>query len=271
MKYITNLNQLDDAVQLYFRKGTLTNNYLLVKAYEEYILNKKLAFVSTESNIAFLLEKHDHYQIYYYLNNFQEILVLPIDKPIVMEVLYRGESRLPNEIFYYWEKHGFKMHLTRDNMVAVYNKINIHQDESVDIVIRYAVSVEEVQFAQNIFDAALDKYTGDRLTFNELKQYALQNNLFCAYYNGELAGVLQFEIKNNVVWLGHIAVDESYRGKGIAKELVRRYIADNKSDQNTRYQLWVIQDNMGAINLYRKFDFVYGNKSTASMLKINKN
>jgi GNAT superfamily N-acetyltransferase len=271
MNYFQNLNQLNDAVQLYFRNGTITNNYILVKAYEDHITNKKLAFISKENNIVFLLDKYDHYQLYYYLNDFQEILTLPTDKPIVMEILYRGESKLPNEVFRYWQKQGFNNHLTRDNMIADFHKLVIPHEEYGDICIRYAVSDEEVQFAQKLFDAALDKYTGDRLTFNQLKQYSLQNNLLCAYYQGDLSGVLQFEIKNKIVWLGHIAVDEMYRGKGIANELVKRYIVDNKSDQNTRYQLWVIQNNVGAINLYHKFGFDYANKSTASMLKINKN
>ncbi len=89
-----------------------------------------------------------------------------------------------------------------------------------------------------------------------------------AYDEERLCGALQFEIKNNVVWIGHIAVSAGFRGKGIANELVKSYITINANQPNTRYQLWVMQDNPGAIGLYKKFGFIFANKTAASMLKL---
>jgi ribosomal protein S18 acetylase RimI-like enzyme len=269
MEFIRDVEYLNNQIQHYFKKGTFTNNYFLLDTYIKYIVQQKLAFVSSSKNAAFLVENPEFYKMYYYLNDFDDMICLPSDKPIVMEILYRDEQFKPVEIFNYWKTNGFKMHLTRDNLLATFNKLIIPEYYSDDIVINYANSEKELIYTQQLLESALDKYTGDLLSFDEIRHYINQQNVICAYYDHELAGVLQFEVKNKIVWLGHIAVDLKFRGKGLANEMVRKYIVDNHQDENTKYQLWVIQDNIGAVNLYRKFGFVYGNKSTASMIRMN--
>jgi GNAT superfamily N-acetyltransferase len=269
MKQLQNIDELSSLISASFRKGTSTNNYVLLDAYTSYIAQGKLSFITTEDNVIFLLEKHDFYQLYFYINNFAQTIQLPDDRPIVMEIIYRGLSNEPAEILDYWSEHGFNKHLTRDNLTAALNKIEIPASQKSSTLVTFAKQEAEVVFTHQLLEKALDRYTGDLLSLHELSNYCAQSNLLCAYHEGEIAGVLQFEIKNKVVWLGHIAVDERFRGKGIANELVTSYILENKMDDNTRYALWVIQDNMGAVNLYRKFGFVYGGKSTVSLLKIN--
>ena len=269
MKQLQNIDELSSLISTFFKKGTSTNNYVLLDAYTSHIAEGKLNFITTEDNVVFLLEKHDFFQLYFYINNFAQPIHLPDDRPVVMEIIYRGLSNEPAEIIDYWYEHGFNKHLTRDNLTAVWNKIEIPASKKSDTLVIFAKVESEVVFAHQLLENALDRYTGDLLSLHELRNYCEQGNLLCAYHEGELAGVLQFEIKNKVVWLGHIAVDERFRGKGIANELVARYILENKLDDNTRYALWVIQDNIGAVNLYRKFGFVYGGKSTVSLLKLN--
>jgi ribosomal protein S18 acetylase RimI-like enzyme len=269
MEYIKDLESLGNLISKFFRKGTSTNNYLLLDAYKNHIGQKKLGFVANGQNIAFLIEKSDFLQIFFYLNDLSEGLVFPPGKPLVMEIIYRGEQHKPTEIFRYWETYGFKLHLTRDNMFATFNKLNVQVNNTENIILKYADNEKEVIFTEKLLKSTLDKYTGDQLAIEEVRQFVTDKNVLCAYYNDEMAGVLQFEIKNKVVWLGHIAVDERFRGKGVANGLVEKYIIDNNFDENTKYQLWVIQDNLGAVNLYRKFGFIYGNKSTTSMLKIH--
>jgi GNAT superfamily N-acetyltransferase len=118
-----------------------------------------------------------------------------------------------------------------------------------------------------MIETTFDKYTGDVLTSQEVYSFAENKNIICAYLEEKLCGILQFEIKKNVVWLGHIAVAPQLRGFGIANALVKSYISMNMKQPDTRYQLWVIQDNTKATTLYNKFGFVYGNKTSASMLK----
>lgn len=268
MNLIKDIESLNDLIQKHFVKNTLTNNYVLADSYLKYIAENKLYSVSTTSNVCILVKKPDFYQLYYYINNQEEQIRLDVDKPITMEILYRSESQRPVEIFLYWEKCGFKQHLTRDNMVASFQQLSVPTGIASKVEIRLAESEADIIFTKQLIETTLDKYTGDVLTYEEVRSFVENKNVICASLEGKLCGILQFEIKNNVVWLGHISVAEGFRGKGVANELVRSYIVSNAKQPNTRYQLWVIQDNIGAVKLYHKFGFIFGNKSSASMLKI---
>lgn len=269
MEYIDNIETLNKLIQTYFRKGTATNNYFMANTYANHIENKKLAFVATKDNAALLLEKHDFYQVYFYINNFTEIVPIPEDRPAIIELIYRGETKLPVVITDYWSKQGFQIHLTRDNMSANLQYMDTNFDPEIGIKLKYAELPEELAFIENLFLNAFDKYTGNLLSTSDLTRFINEKNIICALYNGELAGFLQFEVKNRIVWLGHIAVDAKYRGKGIANELVKKYIRDNCNEEINKFQLWVIQNNVSALNLYNKFGFIYGGKTTTSMLRTN--
>jgi GNAT superfamily N-acetyltransferase len=268
MNLITDLETLEVLWQKHFVKNTITNNYLLPNAYKELITTKKLSFIQGRNNIYLLVEKNGFYRLFYFINNFNEILNLDADKPVVMEILYRGESRKPNDIFNFWKKSGFKQHLTRDNLVASYKQLSVPDEKFAGIKWKFVSTEPEIAFTKELLDNSLDKYTGDELSLEEVSGFADKKNIICVYWENKLAGALQFEIKNNVIWLGHIAVSHEFRGKGIAKELVKVFIDINKVTTSTRYQLWVIQDNLSAVRLYNKFGFIYGNKSSASMLKM---
>jgi len=152
-------------------------------------------------------------------------------------------------------------------MTASYGQLNIPGENKSDILIKYADTDYEICFSKKLIESTFDKYTGDILTLEEVLFYAREKNIICAYLGKDLAGILRFEIKNNLVWLQHIAVATQFRGNGIANALVKRYILDNRKHPETRYQLWVLTDNSKARTLYSKFGFIYGSKSSTSMLK----
>lgn len=269
MNQIKNIKVLDEIIKKYFVKNTITNNYILPNVYLNYINSSKLFFAENGTNASIIVEKENFYQLYYYINNRDELIKLNLNKPMVMEILYRGDTQKPIEIFNYWEKCGFKQHLVRDNLMAGFNQIKFPSKCNSDLVIKYIDSEKELIFTKTLIENTLDKYTGNILSYDEILDYMKKKNIICAYYEGIMCGILQFEIKNNVVWLGHIAVSPEFRGKGIAKELIREYILANSTLTNCRYQLWVIKDNANAMILYQKFGFVYANKSSGSMLKMN--
>lgn len=267
MNLINNTEILDNLIQEYFVKGTVTNNYVLSGDYLQYIAARELFYISSSSNLCLLVKKKDFYKLYYYINDHGEGMYINAGLPVMMEILYRGLAEKPLKIMKYWEKCGFKEHLSRDCMVAAYKQTALPSLNFSGTEIKYAESEAEISFTKDLIEKSLDKFSGDILSYDEVKSFVKKKNVICAYWEEKLCGILQFEIKNNVVWLGHIAIANEFRGKGIANELVKAYLVDNAVKQDTRYQLWVIQDNMAAKTLYQKFGFIYGNKSTASMLK----
>lgn len=267
MDLINDIELLNKLIQNYFVRNTITNNYLLSSAYSQHIENRRLFYITKATNAYILVKKSDFYQLYYYVNNQSELMTFNVEEPIIMEILYRGEVQRPKGIITYWEECGFRQHITRDTMMALYDQIVLPSDYDPSIEIQYAETDKEISFSKELIETTFDKYTGDILTFDEVKSFVKNRNIICAYLEGNLCGILQFEIKNNVVWLGHIAVSPEFRGLGIANALVKAYIVNNAALPTTKYQLWVIQGNIKATALYNKFGFICGNKSSASMIK----
>jgi ribosomal protein S18 acetylase RimI-like enzyme len=267
MYLVQDIETLNNIIKEYFLRNTITNNYVLINSYSEHIAERNLYTITKGENVCVLVKKANYYQMYYYINNLQNSAIFDCDGPVVMEILYRGEAQRPAEIFSYWVQCGFRQHLTRDLMTASYSQIKLEMRVETNIRIKYAEKEDEVTFTKMIMDSTFDKYTGDILTLEEVKSFAENHNILCAYFKDKLSGILQFEIKNNIVWLGHIAVAPEFRGMGIANSLVNAYIKYNALQPDKRYHLWVIRNNNAAVNMYRKFGFIYGNKSSASMLK----
>jgi ribosomal protein S18 acetylase RimI-like enzyme len=264
---IEDTGTLNDIIREHSIRKTITNNYVLADAYFRHIEEENLYAITENGNAYILLKREDHYRMFYYLNNLENPGIFDCTMPVVMEILYRGEAQVPEEIFSYWKKRGFRRHLTRDLMTAVSSMVKMDEKEKPGIIIKYAETDDEASFIKKLSDSAFDKYTGDILSFFEVKSFTDSKNILCAYFNNKIAGMLQFETRNNITWLGHIAVAPEFRGNGIANALVRAYLNNNCTGPGTKYHLWVIQDNIAAISMYKKFGFIYGNKTSASMLK----
>lgn len=266
MEYIKTEVQLEELVECYFGKNTLTNNYIMYEDYKHYIEAGRLAFIAGANNLVLLLEKNGFCQLYYYLNDLGEGMSLPKENSIVIEILYRGEPDKPCQVIEYWERNSFVQHLCRDQMAGSIKKITFPENLTDKVQIKYANEFEEVEYAYQLIKNTFDAYTGDILTHEEVEGYAESECILLALMDGKPCGILQLEIKNNVSWLRHIAVDPSCRKQGIANALVSAWIKKT-SQPSARYQLWVVQDNVPALNLYKNYGFVYVNKTTISMLK----
>ncbi|MDQ6420356.1 GNAT family N-acetyltransferase [Paenibacillus sp. LHD-117] len=75
-------------------------------------------------------------------------------------------------------------------------------------------------------------------------------------YGAEAAGALVPECKPGDFYLDAVAVDERYRGQGIAKALIAAFEERGKAGGFRRLSLIVEQYNEGAYALYRKLGFV---------------
>jgi ribosomal protein S18 acetylase RimI-like enzyme len=271
MERIDSLPRLDELFKQFFRKETLTNNYILVQDYEQYIEEERLWFASEGDNTFFFLKKDGFFRLYYFLNDEDNLYTVPISIPVVLEILFRGNKRYPEREVGFWKNTGFEKHLRRDcYFLKASDAVElVEQDISVPgFTIKKATSSQECKYAKQLIDANLDVYTGDILSMKEIKDFASEGNIYIAYQNDSPCGILQSKLKNKVFWLDHIVVDESYRGLGISKVLIDYYLQEGVIKDCAKFQLWVISDNLPAVNLYKKYQFRYLNKSTISMLKL---
>ena len=269
LKEIKNLDELEILISEYSANDSLTNNYILVDDLRQFIEKKEIFSWGKDSNFFIFIQKQGFYRLYYIVNNvnvqydFSKI-------NIVIEIVYRGEARIPLDHIKYWEKSNFRSHLTRDCYFLDAASIQTDHNQIEGVTIQPPKTEKDIFAAKRLIDENLDLYTGDRLSLHEIKKFIARGLFFCAYKDNLMCGMLQADLKNNIYWLGHIVVHEDYRGMGLASLLIDTYLGEGLKLLVRGFQLWVIHDNIPAINLYKKKGFAYLNKSTHSMLKDNK-
>jgi ribosomal protein S18 acetylase RimI-like enzyme len=268
MKQITGRDHLARLLSDFSARGCLTNNYNLLESYHKYLNEGKIFEVTKGSNACLLVRKENYFQLYYYINDPDDLIEIDRKPPVSMEILYRGEINYPDKIMTYWENCGFRRHLERDLFASSFDKAITQENSESEITIRYAETSDDTSFTKELIENTFDRYTGDILTYEETAAFVKKRNVLCACHKDTPAGILHFENKSGVIWIGHLAVAPGFRGKGIAKELVRSYINFNYTGEPTRYHLWVVKDNFSARRLYANFGFRYADKSTLSMLLI---
>lgn len=266
---VLNTEELEKIIGESFLKNCYTNNYLLPDFYNKSIAQKKLLFQRNGANTILLVDKDTFFQVYFYLNDMNEPLRISLQKPAVMEILYRGSAGRPENLIEYWCGCDFTEHLTRDNLIISGRRMNYYSEINEDVICSFTGTRDEIFFTHELLVNSLDNYTGNILSIEDLYNYAEKGRIIFAYWKGEIAGALQFDIRNNIAWLDHISVAPAYRGQRIAKQLVNTFISANSIDPDMKFSLWVRKDNVSALNLYAKFGFSYANKSTVSLVKIN--
>lgn len=87
--------------------------------------------------------------------------------------------------------------------------------------------------------------------------FSLNSNTFTKnlayYYDDNIIGFLSYSVMYERAEIDYIAVDEKYRGNGVASELVKFLISN--LDECNSISLEVRKNNIAAINLYLKNGF----------------
>ena len=268
---IADLSQVEQLLSLYKKRGGFSNNYLLVDEYNQLIQQQKLFYIVSSSNLCFLEMKETCMRVYYHINDVNEYISFPKHLSFALEILYRGDQFYPSKEVTYWHLCGFQDNLVRDLYEAKFeNPLSLSLGDNV-IDIRKAESRDEASYVRELFNSTFDIYTGDYLSTDIIKDLLKNKQLYIAYYESQRAGALHAYINANKVWLGHLAVDELFRGNHIGSSLLNRFIRDYYNMGYIRFALWVQRNNIPAVSMYKSVGFSYKNKSTLSMLNLQTN
>ena len=262
---IDTFERYQEIVDQYGVKGCKSNDYIQREA-ADLIIHDALYEYCGEKNTFLMVKKDCFWRVYYYINDPEEKLIHEGDE-LVTEIIFRGNLGEPTEEVKYLESCGFKRNLVRDQYYAKYASI-APPVLITGLSVRFATSIEDVQWAIRLFNASFDKWSGDFIP-DEMAEYLLQEHaiLIAKDSCGNRLGALHHENKQGVTWLNHVVVVEQARGMGVGRGLVEAYIEQGHVDATSRYMLWVQKQNLPAVNLYQKKGFMYMNKSTLSMIK----
>lgn len=263
---IETFEQYNQIVERYNRKGRATNDYLQNEA-ADLIVHDSLFAVYGDDNAVLLVQKAGFQRLYYYINNFEELIELPKNE-YVTEILFRGEKAPETEVKWL-EDMGFRKNLIRDQYFAKYASLT--QPVLISgLITDIATDEEDAVWAIDLFNSTFDKWSGDFIPQEAapilIQQHAI---LIARDMNGRKVGALHLEQKGGAMWLNHVTVIKDARGMGVGLGLVEHYLElGHVNGDNSRYMLWVQRQNTPAVNLYKKKGFAPMNKSTLSMIKL---
>lgn len=263
---IETVEQYNDLVEKYDRKGRLSNDYIQFEA-ADLIAHNCLYSICGQDNAVLLVQKSGFFRLYYYLNNVEERLSIP-DEELVSEILFRGD-RAPEAEVQWLEGLGFRKNLVRDLYFAKYSSFTEPTFFS-NFTVKLAQTLQEVQWAVMLFNDSFDKWSGDYISHDKCEYLFRERQILLARDGeGDLIGALQFENRQGVCWLNHVAVLFEARGKKVGRGLLEAYIEQGHiNGDNSRYMLWVQRQNKNAVGMYRNKGFIPLNKSTLSMIKV---
>ena len=264
---LSDIKQYQSIVERYRLSGCLSNDYLQARA-EGLIADGRL-FVDCHEHNAYLLEdKGNCYRMYYYLNDLTTLDAVDVsDKPVVVEILYRGGDHFPVAERDYLLALGFEENLIRDQYAAVYKDLTTGENTCA-VVVRLACDLGEVTWACDLFNITFDPYSGDYIPEDEYPQLLDNGQILIAVdHQGVKLGALHQSVERNVAWISHVAVVAEARGKHVGQALADAFVERNHTSDKSRYMLWVQQQNEPAVSMYRKKGFKYLKKSTLSLIK----
>lgn len=252
-----------------FKRGSSLSNCFLMGTELVQLVQAGLLSYSVDGPNAFILEdKGNCYRIHYILNDTDSGFSLVLDKPFMLEILFRGKDGEPESAVAYWSCQGFSRNLVRNNLAAKFSDLRITTAGNSN-EIYFAETEEEGGFAKTLFNNAFDPYSGDLVTSEEIEGLLKNRQILIASHNGKNCGALHFYNVGKCAWIGHVAICPEVQGHGYGSALVSEFIRLNHVDDKSRYSLWVQAQNRPAVVMYERFGFKYTGKSSLSMIKRN--
>ncbi len=269
LKKIEYFSRYQEIVERYGQKGCASNDYIQREA-ADIIIHNNLYECCGDKNAFLLVKKEGFWRVYYYINDFDEILFLD-GEVLESEILFRGNLGEPADVVAYLEKCGFKRHLVRDQYAGMYKDLR-PAVENNEIIVQPAQSLIGVQAAFELFNQSFDKYSGDYVSPEVYGGLLANGSILLAWKKSEgeaqFLGALHQTVENNVAWVSHVAVKEAARGHHVGQALLDTFVERNMVSERFRYMLWVQHQNEAAVIMYEKKGFKYVGKSSLSMIKL---
>lgn len=269
MKKVDSFIQYKDIVDKYCKKGVFSNNYIQNEA-ADLIVHDALFVDQYTSNVFFFVIRDVGMRLYYYINDLTEGADFSAYGDLVIEILFRNNT-LPSEEIDYFLARGFRKNVIRDQYSGIYKNLERASCLVPEIKIEAAQSISDVEKACLLFNSSFDAFSGDYIPENKDKYEYLRENqhvlIAYDYENKQFLGALHQDWDRGVNVLKHVAVVSSARGKGVGRALLDAFIERNHKSEDTRYMLWVQQQNEAAVRMYRNKGFQFINKSTISLIK----
>ena len=257
-------------------KRVLTNSYLLPDEIAHYAARGRLHFISMDSGLLFLFRERDFFSAYYYLDarRFEETAI-DLEKevsaaPLLLSHIF-VEGRVPDYLAAmekFWMAHGltFNGQFKRLTLnMSDWGDQSSNQDRQIGANKTQYAQKEQCSQIQMLWKNNLDVLSA-ALPFEDELEEAVERREIPVILdeNGEIIAAMQFARKGRTAIINHVVVDQRFRRKGLAAEMLRDCFA--RSTDLKQVILWVEENNIPASSLYTKLGFRPDGKITRQLL-----
>lgn len=142
----------------------------------------------------------------------------------------------------------FELHTSLRRMSFVSNGVSFENESEVAFA-----GYEDLDCLLGIFKSAFDPISERIPTRHQLKSYVEHRSVLICKKQNQIAGFAVIAIHKKMMYLKHLFTSPDFRRQGIAEKLLKK--AFFLSEGCVRFMLWVIDTNIPAINLYKKFGY----------------
>jgi len=264
MQKITDFAQLQRLVKPWLKKGIATNNYMLLDAYKRFLHAGTLYYAEAGHGLLLLVDRGNHFRLYYYLASCRDAFPLPRNKPSALEIAFAAGDKNVKEIIAYWGRMGFQAYLPRRRMTvaaAAFAPGPALGEEAAFAAPQHAAAIHA------LLAESFDPYLGDLPTVDEIRAGTLRQEFICVpAADHKVRGALAVSRRQNVYLILHLAVAPAYRGHGLARQMLAYFNTVMEKNEKTTVRLWVQPGNLAARRLYEQAGFVYDGWEAAGFL-----
>lgn len=158
-------------------------------------------------------------------------------------------------------KIGFKMAITPNLKSSFSDKVKIYTGKKIKPILQ-KLAYQAGHFSRFKLDSNLSPSAFYKL-YDQWLAKSLADDIMIIEYidNNQVAGMVTLEIKKSSTLIGLIGVDNSFRGKGIGKHLVKSCIYHSQIQQKAYLEVYTQKENVQATKFYESCGFELANLS----------
>lgn len=239
MKKITDYAVLSEAISHHFGKTTVTNCFIDRQSYDAEIAAGTL-FIHEYDGGLYIIKQRDGFAILYFYLDSPASVIDQIPENSVIEIPYRERDEGLKSVAERFADSGTTKLFSRVRLTKIAEPTE-YSDEHISVA-----NEDDSDEIAGLLYKSFDRLTGCLPSRDVLDEDIHNGNILVYRDGGKVVGLLQLKNDKATTEIRHLAVDENYRGQGIASSLVKSYLSDKKG----RARVWVREDYTDARRVY---------------------
>ena len=237
MRQIADYKEYSPLIMKYFKRGVITNNFLSPESCKCEIEEGRLYCIEGKDFLNLYVKRSGFFQLYFYAMG-TDILFPEVSEKLVCE--FKGDFGELMNI------NGFCRYLSR---------VKLERDAETEEAVKSENKAEEKDAGAvyELMQKSFDKYSACLPTFSEIRKECRNGFIYVMKQEGKIAGVLRAGLNGKTAKIMHLCIDESFRGKGLGKQLCREFLAENRG---RKCAVWTGKENEPAKKLYLSLGFL---------------